>query len=399
MPVQELMQVQPQISKPTKNTKWPTLTGEGFAFASFSDLHLGHQRNNTELMIQALDKSLYSDGLLSFVKVLFLAGDVFDRLLSLNDEAVPFIDRWIAKLLKSCAQAGVCLRVMEGTKSHDRNQSQRFKDIYDLLELKSDFKYITDVQIEHLECVGANVLFIPDEAHPSTIETQAVVKAILNAKGLSEVDISVMHGYFKHQLPFVTKEGSYHDLDYYESITKHWITIGHVHNRTRVGKALAQGSHDRLKHGEEEDKGFVVATCRETNADQFWFINNTLAHTYRAVLCYDLTSEQALASVDTACDGLRPNSRISIEAEPEHPIFQSMLYLTNRWPLLHLTKNIKTRNDKTIAEKILDDELSNWSPIRIDSESIGPLIEKRLLKRELKSDQQQRILNHLSECV
>lgn len=381
------------------NTKWPQLSENGFAFASFSDLHLGHRRNNTADMIAALDKSILRSGLLRYIKVLFLAGDVFDRLLSMNDESVPHIDRWQARLLKACAEHGVALRVLEGTPSHDCKQSARFEILHELMELKSDFRYIQKVEIEHLECVGATVLYVPDEAHDTTIETKAVVQALLQAKGLTQVDLSVMHGYFKHQLPYDTKEGSYHDLEFYESITRHWITIGHVHTRSRVGKALAQGSHDCLKHNEEEAKGYVLATCRNLSGDDAWFIDNHDAHIYRTVQCYDLDAEQALAKIDTVCGEVRTGSRIRIEAEAEHPIFESMLMLTQRWPLIHLTKHPKSRNEKSTAEKVLEDVLGKWSPVNIDKESIGALVEKRLQKRELPQEQQQRILNHLARCL
>ena len=76
-----------------------------------------------------------------------------------------------------------------------------------------------------------------------------------------------------------------------------------------------------------------------------------------------------------------------------------MLMLTNRWPLLHLTKHIKSKSEKSTVEKILEDVLSKWTPIRIDRESIGPLIEKRLLKREMDAEQRHRVLTHLQECV
>lgn len=350
-------------------------------------------------MIQSLDKSIIRSGLLKYIKVLFLAGDVTDRLLSMNDEAVPQIDRWAVRLLRACKAHGVALRVLEGTPSHDRQQSKRIEDLHDMLELQCDFRYIDKVEIEFLECVGVHVLYIPDEAHDTTTETKNVVSALLQAKGLTHVDLAIMHGYFPHQLPYDTKEGSYHDLAFYESIVRYWISIGHVHTRTRVGKALAQGSHDRMSHGEEEAKGYVLATCRNPSGDDAWFIDNEDAHSYRTIEVYDLTPEEALAKIDQVCEGLRAGSRVRIEATPEHPIFESMLLLTNRWPLLHLTKHSKNKTDKSTAEKVLEDVLSKWTPVRIDKESIGPLVEKRLIKREIDEQQRHRILQHLQECT
>lgn len=387
------------MSNLAASSKWPSLSEGAFAFASFSDLHWGHRRNNTEIMIQAMDKSVHASGLLKYVKLLVLAGDVFDRLLNLRDEAIVPIDRWIVRLLKGCAKHGVILRVLEGTKSHDQGQSNRFETLYEFLGLDFDFRYVKETEIEYLPSLDKRVLYIPDEAHSTTIETKAVVQAMLQAHGLQGVDLAFMHGYFLHQLPYDMKEGSYHDLEYYESIVKYWISIGHVHTRSRNGKALAQGSHDRLAHGEEEAKGYVVATCDNKPKDEAWFIDNPHAHQYRTVVCYDMSAEQALAAIDAACTGLPAQSRVRIEAEPEHPVFESMLMLTARWPLLHLTKHIKTRTEKSTAEKILEDVLSKWTPIRIDKESLSPLIEQRLIQRNLEGAQRHRVLAHLQECL
>lgn len=387
------------MSSSLVSSKWPALSEGAFAFASFSDLHWGHRRNNTETMIQAMDKSVHGSGLLKYIKLLVLAGDVFDRLLNLRDEAINPIDRWIVRLLKGCAKHGVILRVLEGTGTHDHKQSSRFQTLYEILGLEFDFRYVKNTEVEFIPSLGKWVLYVPDEAHPTTTETKAVVAAMLQANGLQQVDLAFMHGMFQYQLTYELKEGTYHDQDYYCSIVKYWISIGHVHTRSRFNKILAQGSHDRLKHGEEEAKGYVIATCDNRPKDEAWFIDNPHAHQYRSVKCYELSAEEALVKIDDVCTGLPPQSRVSIEAQPEHPVFESMLTLTARWPLLHLTKLPKNKSEKSTAEKILDDTLSKWTPIRIDAESLSPLMEKRLVQKGLVDAQRRRVLSHLQECL
>lgn len=380
------------------SSKWPPLKEGAWSFASFSDLHLGHRRNDIVQMIKGLDESIFTSGLLTYVKVLFLAGDVFDRLLSLDDPSVQNIDRWIARLLRACAEHGVTLRVLEGTPSHDRRQSARFETILELLDIQLDFRYVTAVEIEYVAVVKSWVLYVPDEAYPTTMQTQEVVRGLLKSKGLDMVDVAVMHGYFQYQLPYQTKEGSYHDLAFYESIVRKWITIGHVHSRSRMGKALAQGSHDCHGHGEEEDKGYVVATVGNGN-DDAWFMNNPHAHIYRTLEVYDLDTAEAIALADEVAAKLPAGSRLRIQADPEHPVFEHIVQLQVSWPHLVMSKHQKSRGEKTIAEKVLEDVISHWVPIRIDNTNIVELIGQRMLKRKLDETVQARLLRRLKECA
>lgn len=349
-------------------------------------------------MIHGLDESMFKSGVLDYVKVLFLAGDVFDRLLSLDDPSVQHIDRWIVRLLRACAAKGVALRVLEGTPSHDRRQSTRFVTLLELLDIQLDFRYVTTIDVEYIEAVKAWVLYVPDEANPSTIQTQEVVKALLQSKGLTHVDVAVMHGYFQYQLPYQTKEGSYHDLAFYESIVRYWITIGHVHTRSRNGKACSQGSHDCHGHGEEEAKGYMVATVNN-GKDDVWFMDNPHAHIYRTLEVYDLDTAESISAVEAVAPTLPEGSRLRVQADPDHPIFEHMVQLQVSWPHLIMSKHQKSRGEKSVAEKVLEDVISHWVPIRIDSTNIVELIDKRMAKRQHDETTQRRLLDRLKECV
>lgn len=382
----------------TLSTKWPSLDAGAWAFASFSDLHLGHRRTPTLDMIKGLDESIFKSDLLRYIKILFLAGDVFDRLLNLEDPSVHHIDRWIARLLRACSEHGVILRVLEGTPSHDRRQSERFNTILSLLNIEIDFRYVSEIEIEHIPSLSADVLYIPDEAHPTTTQTQEVVKALMGAKGLEKVDLAIMHGYFQYQLPYQTKEGSFHDIDYYTSIVRHWITIGHVHTRSRMGIVLAQGSHDRVSHGEEGAKGYVVATVGNRK-DEAYFIDNPHAAIFKSVEVYDLPVEEALAKVRQVAGELPPHARFRIVGEPSHPIFEFFMQLQLEFPTIQLSKKLKSQGEKSIAEKIVDNVIGKWVPVRLDRESLPAMVEERINKRTLDADCKNRLIRRLRECL
>lgn len=370
-----------------------------FNVACFSDLHLGHRRNDTHVMIGALDESILHSGLLKRIKLLLLAGDVFDRLLELNHPAIHEVDRWIWRLFRACEKNGVVLRVLEGTPSHDRHQSQRFKTIHEVSGSQCDFRYVDQIEIEHIERLDINVLYIPDEISPAgTQVTKAVVQSLLESRGLDQVDLCCMHGFFKYQLPYDVKESAYHDEDFYQSITRYWIFIGHVHNHTRRGKIVAQGSHDRLSHGEEEPKGFVQASVGDPNGDSCYFIENKKAHTYKTIQCYGMEVGHAFEKIEAELVLVGDLARVRIEAEPQHPIFTNMVELQKKYPTLNFTPHPKSVGEGSpLSEAAKEPEIIKWHAVEITKDNIVEMVSERLGLRDIGPTTAARALQHLRE--
>lgn len=370
-----------------------------FNVACFSDLHLGHRRNDTHVMIGALDESILHSGLLTRIKLLFLAGDVFDRLLELNHPAIHEVDRWIWRLFRACEKNGVIVRVLEGTPSHDRHQSHRFVTVHEISRSQCNFKYVDKIDIEYIEPLGINVLYIPDEISPQgTQETKAIVETMLASRGLEQVDIACMHGFFKYQLPYDVKESAYHDEDFYQRIVRYWIFIGHVHNHTRRGKIVAQGSHDRLTHGEEEPKGFVQASVGNLDGDECYFIENKKAHTYMTIQCYEMEVGMAFEMIDDRLQNVVDFSRIRIEAEPQHPIFTNMAELQKKYPTLNFTPHPKAFDEGTpLSEAAKEPEIIKWHAVEITKDNIVDMVASRLSLRDIGPTTAARALQHLKE--
>lgn len=372
-----------------------------FNLACFSDLHLGHRRNDTHVMIDALDESILKSGLLKRIKLLLLAGDVFDRLLELNHPAIHEVDRWIWRLFKACDKNGVVLRVLEGTPSHDRHQSQRFTTIHEVSGSGCDFRYVDQIEIEHIDKLDINVLYIPDEISPAgTHVTRSVVESLLESRGLDQVDVCCMHGFFKYQLPYDVKETTYHDEEFYQSITKYWILIGHVHNHTRRGKIVAQGSHDRLSHGEEEPKGFVEASVGLPEGDTCYFIENKKAHTYKTIQCYQMEVGLAFELIEERLKSVGDFARIRIEAEPQHPIFTNMVELQKKYPTLNFTSHPKAIGEGSpLSEAAKPPEIVKWHSVEITKDNIVEMVSNRLSLRDIGPLAAARALQHLREYL
>lgn len=347
--------------------------------ASISDIHLGHRSNPTLNIIAALDKVIFEDRLLEKIDLLILAGDIYERLLDLNHPDIGEIDMWMSRVLRGCHKHKVALRVLRGTRSHDWDQPQRFELFYEMLKLDIDFKYVDTLEIEYMTALDAHVLYVPDNYKHDSSETLEEVRELLRARALDKVDISIMHGMFDYQQPEGIRVAEAHDSAAYMSFTRHFIFIGHVHTHSVVGNAIAQGSFDRLKHGEEEPKGFVIAYIDEDNGNHVFFVENTKARIYKTVQCYKMDLESTLRYIEEVTTPLPGDSAVRIEAEPDHPLFSNMHELDKLFPTITWSK-LPKQKDETMKETVVvsTSEFDEWSPVVLTRENIVDVLMKRL---------------------
>lgn len=363
---------------------------------------MGHARTKTKYILSALNKLIFEDKLLDRVNALFIAGDFFDKILDLSFEWLEEVDLFIAKLLESCTDKGVMLRVLEGTPSHDMRQPERFVTIHKILNERCDFKYIDKLCIEWEEAIGANVLYVPDEWRDKANDTFNEFKQALAERNLTSVDIAVMHGMFKHQVPNgIPVNDSYHNEPDYMDLVDEVIFIGHNHSHSVWGgKIVSQGSTDRLAHGEEEPKGFVIAHINAGRNNDIFFIENKQAQTYKTVQLYGLTAEEATAKVDKACLGLREDSRVRLEAEPGSPVFQAVAEFTSKWSGIHFDKLSKDKDSGEITLAVASNEFTHYKPIEITRQNVVGLLSKRLSdKRGFTDEQLAFMTNEVSELL
>lgn len=359
-----------------KNKDWSLVDwGGGLKAAAISDLHLGHSTCDTKRMIESLDESVIHSGLLKEIDILFITGDVYDHLLDLSDPNAARIDRWIHRLQVACSRNNVVMRVLKGTPSHDHNQVRRFDLIQQITQCPVDFHYFDEVEIEVIESLDLTVLYIPDEARQTTQETQEAVKTKMQALGIDKVDIACMHGFFKYQMPYDVKPHTYHDDTFYQSIVRDWVVIGHVHKHSRMGKIVVPSSHDRLRQGEEDPKGFIAFTLK-TNKPKMWFIENQQAHTFKTLDCTDLNVEQVFEKVACLVKDEKHKAFIRIEAESNHPVFAHMQALQAAWPL-HAFSKTTEKKSKTIEQQIIEED-HQWKSVRIDASNMLDLMSQRL---------------------
>jgi len=242
-----------------------------------SDIHLGHQKTPTKhIVINLLSNLLTEEN--KVLDIIFIAGDIFHRLLDLNSNDSHEIIYFFRSLLHYCSINNIKLRVLEGTPSHDWQQSKILLRLNDTCDLK----YINILDIEYMPDLNINILYIPDEWNNDHSSIEKEINAKLIEYNISKVDIAIMHGQFKYQTLGKMHVGFYYNEEYFNNIVKYYIHIGHYHTYSYNGKIIAEGSFDRLSHGEEEDKGYVKAYI-DNNICNYEFIINKNAFIYKTI--------------------------------------------------------------------------------------------------------------------
>lgn len=364
--------------------------------ASISDIHLGNRLVPARDMTEKLDKAFPNNHSLDELDIIFIGGDVFDRLLHLNEEAAIESRKWIARFLRRCKRYDVMVRIVEGTPSHDWGQSHLFISINEIADIGCDVKYHKELCIEHIERFGIDVLYVPDEWEFETQLTWKQVKELLAEKGLEKVDFAIMHGAFEYQYP-ASYNAPTHSEENYLSIVRYYIFIGHVHRHLPKGRIIPNGSFDRLRQNEEEDKGHVRATIRKKGDHSLVFIPNEDAHRFVTIDCTALEVNEALDKIEKVCRDLPDNSYVRIKANKEDPIVNGLDTMTQRYPLINWDTKFSTKEAK--KAETLTDLRSKFKGVEISRDNIVELMMERIRNRTDDMDLINRCRKHLEEVV
>lgn len=341
-----------------------------FRQAIFSDIHLGHNRVRTEFILENLAKFWHNPDFLKTVDMIVIAGDLFDRLVYMNQTFVPIIDIFFIATFKFAKQYDVDFILLEGTPSHDRAQGKRLIALNtEIGNVHANVTYIDTLSIYYDTRRDKHYLFVPDEWHHDPKETFKQVEDLLRARKLDKVDFSYMHGNFTYQLPAIAKAPT-HDEDSYLRITRYAIYIGHIHVRSKYERIYAQGSFDRISHGEESPKGFYYGVLKgETYTSTF--IKNVDAKTFITLDCREMDVDTAMRFIDTKVSDLREDSHVMLYVYEDSALNKAS-YLAAIYP--EYNWKIKTeRSLKTGTIESLERDL-DYTPIYITPETITDLV-------------------------
>jgi len=348
------------------------------SYLVLSDIHLGHSRTKTEYIVNSLHNYFATNNkLFKKLDIIFIAGDTFDKLLFTSSKEYILAIDWLTTLALYCVKNNIKLRMLEGTPGHDWRQVESFYTIISKLDISLDYRYIQDLSIETMDDLGISILYMPDEVNHEAGKTYLEVKSLLEAAGRTQVDIGIFHGQFHHQLPMIKLESSHNEEDYL-SIVKYYINIGHIHISSSYGRILAQGSFERLAHGEEGSKGGMVMNIYHTGDMDFIRVINKLAKTY---VTYDMTNlddSDIVKSLQSKLKKLDTGSRVRVIVA--NMVDTSILKpLTSRYQDIIFTVD-KLKNKK---ENIIIRKNPAIKPFEIKKENLEELMESSLTKANI----------------
>lgn len=331
-----------------------TLIGRSIKAVAFSDVHTGHKTTPTANIISRLKQQVQAL-LEDKPDFIFIPGDFFDHLLTLPEEGTKLIQSFIAWLLQFCKVHDIRLRVLEGTPSHDWKQNYLFVQINHDNGINADVRYYDKLDIGYEQDFDLHILYVPDEWDESTSVTLAQVKELLAAKGLQSVDLAIMHGMFEFQVPAHLQDRlPLHNQAEYESFVKYLIVIGHDHVHKRNGKVIVPGSFDRLRHNEEEPKGFIRFNISPKGKVDVVFIENTQAERYVTLDLTNLSVEQALLHIDDSIKALPEYAKVRLRYPENHPIAEHLTELTRTYSDVVWSKSKIDKEDKPNTVTVSD---------------------------------------------
>jgi hypothetical protein len=365
-----------------------------------SDIHLGHKNTSAEYICNNLDKFFnhYStDSQFSQLDIIFIAGDLLDDLLDMKDDDVNQYTLWMYRLMSFCLRHKIKLRVLKGTPSHDWDQPAFTRTLHQIISSELDFKYIDTLSIEIMDDLSLNILYVPDEWSSSSQETYRQVEGLLKEKNLNQADIAIMHGLFRYQMPEVGKESIKHDEQSYLDIVAYFINIGHIHTHSTYGRILAQGSFDRLAHGEEHPKGAMMMIIHPDGEGEYFFIENKNAKIYKTIKLKDSDIQKSLSKIDKKVINLPKGSYVRIVADSNHPVYVAFEDLKRSYPEL-IFKKESTRDDKYQVNKDKPILEQHYLTVQITPNNIKELLKEAMKdKYSLSSNQSivfESIFNH-----
>lgn len=341
-----------------------------------SDIHFGHKRNLTNSIVNHLELFFkdYGKKLIN-VDIIFLAGDVYDKILYHSSEEAILALRWLMALVKYCSKNSIKLRILEGTPSHDWKQCSVLDKIINDLNINVDFKYIDTVHIECMDDLNLNVLYVPDEWRATISETMSDIHDALKEKHLLKVDIAIMHGQFKHHLPFYKDEHVFDESEVMALVNK-YISIGHIHTPQVYERILTQGSFDRLAHGEEEKKGGMLITLDVESS--FEVLVNKRSTVFKSVKIRNDTDTE-LTRVDNIASKLPDNSNLRLVLPNNMGVLSRVDDLRKRYPNLRISKKINKKDTAAKTSIVKDVTIHNVS---ITKDNLKQIVTDRLIKKD-----------------
>jgi len=245
---------------------------------TLGDLHFGIQNKiPTQVLCDRVLNRIFP--YISKADLLTINGDIFHSDMSMTNASSKALLSFFIQLMAECEKYNTCVRIIRGTVSHDRTQSEHIPILHKSYGYKFDLKYFDTLMIEYIEALDLKVIYVPDDLpYNSSEEVMSRIKEMLHQAGWKKVDLILVHGYFQHMLPRGVRtlpKTVYRESQMSKILSpKGYVLANHVHTKSIYNKVIGVGSFDRLAHNEEETKGCFYID------DEVTFIENKDATPY-----------------------------------------------------------------------------------------------------------------------
>lgn len=356
----------------------PKLSGV-FRALTISDLHWGHRNTFTHVALDNLRTNVINVQVLASVDVLFITGDVFDRLLTIPQGSEIYT--FIVELLTLCKKCNTAIRILEGTPSHDWKQSKLFVTINESNNINADLLYVDTLSIVKDPTLPYVIGYVPDEIRATPEITTREFKEMMTTNGYQQLDFILMHGLMDFQIPGI--DAPSFDSDEWMPLAKYMIYIGHDHTRKEKGNIVIPSSHDRNAHGEEGDKGAIVTDIIDGKCHNY-FIPNVNAMPYITLACQEMDDAAVVALVEETVSkmscgylAIKLNANTNLKAQAKQWAKRTVPsikvdYLsdaitqevaTEMFKQTHVTVNI---NNDTVSQLICDEVREKSSDLEME---------------------------------
>jgi len=255
-----------------------------------TDLHLGHPKVPAAVIHAHLEEFLYPQ-LTDDVDFLILGGDFFHGMITFDSNAGLVANTIIQELRLLAHQHQFLIRGIRGTFTHDRNQTLQMliapQDRVPKIHGRPLINIHDQIAVERYDWLNnLSMVFLPDIVVDNMLET---AKVVIRRNGLDRVDLVVHHGFCTCLLPkgVPLHEDNVYTCADYRTIAHGPVLNGHVHTPQIHEQIVSGGSFDRLKHDEEEPKGFFVVTYdTRTHQATYDFKTNDKATPFHTIVAY-----------------------------------------------------------------------------------------------------------------
>lgn len=207
-------------------------------------------------------------------------GDLYDSKLLLNSKPAIYATRDQIEKCNICAERGIPVRAIRGTRSHDYDQWETFRKFEN-----PGFRIFNELTVEET-LPGLKCIYCPDENMSAKEHLEKYVDKIRG----DIHNIGFFHGSFDVVLPKILLQLSedsvstnlvFEYMEWYKNIQGPMVS-GHWHDGQIIDDLIYVGSMDRWSFGEDAIKGFgIVEYDTEEHSYKYLKVPNFFAEEYR----------------------------------------------------------------------------------------------------------------------